>query len=169
MPVSHKAILLAVLLNVSLVCRCQSPATNQVSQPAFSIALTALHDVVKTREEIRVRAVVTNISKNEIALGRSSDDRGEFEFTIEIHDSQGKTPSLTEYGKTLKGEGEVPLILPYGGDSHLHPGESFRSEIVVTKIYDLKQPDDYTVQLQRKDIPSEKIVKSNSITVTVTP
>jgi len=123
----------------------QSGPPTQSSKPTFSISLTAEKDVNRVGSEVRVKAIVTNISTAKILLDRSLSDRGEFEFDINIHNDRGDIPPLTEYGRAVI-KHEIPVIVPDGGHSNLQPGETFKSEVIVTKLYDLS-PGKYTVQL----------------------
>jgi hypothetical protein len=44
-----------------------------------------------------------------------------------------------------------------------------RAELIVSRLYDLSKPGKYTIQVTRRDDASKTIVKSNPITVTITP
>jgi hypothetical protein len=44
-----------------------------------------------------------------------------------------------------------------------------RAELVVSRMYDLSKPGKYTIHVTRYDYASKTIVKSNPITVTITP
>jgi len=145
----------------------QGGPPTQSSKPTFSISLTADKDINKVGSEVRVKATVTNISNSKIALGRSMDDRGEFEFAIDVHNDKGTVPPLTEYGRGVI-KHEIPVMVPYGGYSNLQPGETFKSELIVTKLFELS-PGKYTVQLERTEESTLRIIKSNSVSVTVTP
>jgi len=95
------------------------------------------------------------------------DDRGELEFTIDVRDDKGNVPPLTRYGRAVINH-EFPVMVPDGGYSNLRPGETFESEIIVTKLYDLSQGK-YTIQLKRTEESTLRIIKSNTVTVTVAP
>jgi hypothetical protein len=49
------------------------------------------------------------------------------------------------------------------------PAEERTQIIVVNDLYDLRQPGQYTIQVRRWDDETKTWVKSNTITVTVTP
>ena len=51
----------------------------------------------------------------------------------------------------------------------LLPGESWRDLILMKNLYDLSQPGQYTIQVRRWDDETKTWVKSNTLTVTVTP
>ena len=67
-------------------------------------------------------------------------------------------------------DGKSSLVVAYSAwNAHVKPGATFEDHVDLTSIYDLSQPGKYTVQVQRTDAVSKTLVKSNTVTVTVTP
>jgi hypothetical protein len=52
----------------------------------------------------------------------------------------------------------------------LKPGEAQAGTATITRLYDLSRPGNYTIQVSQplSDNPEDGVVKSNTITVTVT-
>lgn len=48
-------------------------------------------------------------------------------------------------------------------------GKTMADRVNVSKLYDLNQPGKHTIQFERLDAEIKTFVKSNEITVTVTP
>ena len=91
----------------------------------------------------------------------------ELDFKLDVLDERGKAAPLTDYGHQVKGDGSIPIVENYHGNVNLLPGESFKREIAVSKIYDFAQPGKYTVQAERRDDENGAVVKSNTVTVAV--
>ena len=51
----------------------------------------------------------------------------------------------------------------------LKPSQDWRNTLRVSDLYDLSKPGQYTIQVRRWDDETKTWVKSNTITVTVTP
>ncbi len=159
-------LLIAALLGVQ---KAELPAS---TRPAISVTISPSSDVVKLGSELRIKIVITNISNRELDVGRpvGNGPQGEFRNLIDVRDERGNAAVKTKYYRQIRGE-EVT----HGGirlettDSLLKPGESTAEEVVVSKLYSLEKEGKYTVQTQRDDPDSKALVKSNRITVTVTP
>jgi hypothetical protein len=137
----------------------------------FSVALHPPVGPTKTGDEVVLTAVTMNTSDHEVRFARSFARREEvYDYDIEIKDNQGRMPRLTEAYSRLR---EHPTSR-WGSYSTyvLLPGKSFEEELVLTKLYDLKRPGEYTVSVLRGQRPiwqtqSKAAVKSNTITITV--
>jgi hypothetical protein len=124
---------------------------------------------VKAGSDVFIKVHLTNTSKHKLALGYDKDSRTNVDFShqYEVRDSHGslaqkRTIAHPEIGST--GHGWPARILK--------PRESM--DITgddISRLYDLSQPGAYTVQLSRtvSDDPKDGVVKSNAITVKVTP
>jgi hypothetical protein len=122
---------------------------------------------LKVGSELFITVRLTNVSKHNLAFGYDKDSRTGVTFAhrYEVRTRQGKsaqkrTISHPEIGSTFHG----------WPDRVLKPGESMDiSGDYVSRMYDLSQPDEYTIQLFRaiSDDPKGGFVKSNTITVVV--
>ena len=139
----------------------------------FSVTLHAPSAPIKSGEEVRLDATVTNISDHAIRFGRTPGivPHEELSYQIEIRDALGKEPSLTPFFQHLK-ENPSSTWGSYTTYS-VEPGKSFDDELVITRLYALTQPGRYTVSVARRQDPLQKsgkgLVKSNSIMLKVLP
>lgn len=123
---------------------------------------------VKAGSEVFITVHLTNVSKHNLAFDYDSDSRTGVSFShqYEVRDSNGnvvqkRTISHPEIGST--GHGWPARVLK--------PGESMDiNGDYISRLYDLSQPGEYTIQLSREVSadPKDGVVKSNTITVTVT-
>ena len=128
---------------------------------------------MKSGSEVRLKTVVTNITEHEITIGTflsgGSPDTTGHGFTFNVRDESGAEPRLTKLGRLqIRGEGEDEVI----GKiifRQLRPSEALLNEIVITKLFDLSRPGNYTIQVERLVDATRTYVKSNTITASVVP
>jgi hypothetical protein len=124
---------------------------------------------IKAGSEIFITVHLTNISKHNLTFDYDSDSRTGVSFShqYEVRDSNGnavqkRTINHPEIGST--GHGWPARILK--------PGESMDiNGDHISRLYDLSQSGTYRIQLSRvvSADPKDGVVRSNTITVTVTP
>lgn len=137
----------------------------------FSVALRPPAAEIKAGEDLVLAAVMTNTSEHEVRFARSFASREEvYDYDIDIKDDQGRTPPPTDAYNRLR---ENPTAR-WGSYSTyvLLPGESFKEELVVTKLYNLNRPGKYSISVLRGQRPiwqtqGKGAVRSNTITITV--
>ena len=134
------------------------------NQP-FIITISSAQGTVKAGDDVRVHAVLTNTSDKEILARHSA--RAEINYTVRVHDRNGKDAPETEYGhsaRTHEFAGSVLKVL-------LKPGDIMEEDTLLNKEFELLSPGEYVIQLSRpvSNYPRDGIVKSNEITVTVVP
>jgi hypothetical protein len=95
---------------------------------------------------------------------------------VEVLNDQGNSAHDTLYKRSLKGKGRCDeagrCYLGFMGSIityFLKPGETIKDGLTLNRLYDLTKPGKYTIQCQRFDEESNSWVKSNKITITVTP
>ncbi len=132
----------------------------QSSEPEFSLDLKMQHDTVKIGSPIEGKVILTNTSHQDVEVyidrGRDAHRSG---FTIEFLDAQGKAPDLTAEGS---------VIIGFPGHRTLKPGGTVEYTSNLTNMYNVTQPGAYTVQAQILDGKTRTIVKSNTVTITLT-
>jgi hypothetical protein len=142
------------------------------SELRFTINLRSPAEPMKSGEEVRLRASIVNVSNHDIKFARPLGLQDEeVDYAIEIRDSHGQQPAMTPFFRKLK---EVK----YGFQSYmtyvLEPGKSFDDDLVITRLYMLTAPAEYTVTVARGVRPAwqllgqggaKDIVKSNTITL----
>lgn len=149
----------SVKSNTIMVTVVQLP---QGEQPAIDLYINIPNNVVKAGSPITLYLVVTNTSDHLIQYDPSLD-----RLHIELLNHQGGLVPPTERGqKTLAYRGYENKAFSY----QIKPDGSVRgAEIPLNTIYDLSRPGEYTIQVSRFDDTSKTWVKSNTITLTVTP
>lgn len=145
------------------------------AKPIISLSLSAVQDPVKSGSPVRVKVTLKNESSHDAAVAT---EVGGLDFRIEVRDAKGGLPPETSLGYVWNGH--VSNLDPnrvspqdlrgaavYGT---MKAGSKFVRELDVSKRYDLKQPGKYTVTVEHQDPENPSlIVKSNTITMTVTP
>lgn len=153
--------------------------SSQTLPPSMALTISTKSSVVKSGAKIRVQIEETNKSAHDILrtlpMPTAEDQEPHSELAglkVEIADASGKEPPLRKWGRTvLRKEvpsdpttvsGQTAIAFP------LHSGESRTGGITVSNMYDLGHPGKYTIWVQGHD-DQGKGVKSNTITITVTP
>ena len=187
-------LLVATLAEVSL-------ALPQGGQAPFSITISASDSDFKVNSEVKIRLVFKNTSTEEIPYmrgpGTGVEPHGEFFTIVEVHDAKGELVPQTRYHRLLRGKDDTnanraapeksgaaqptlerpeprPLIWRSFSGIMLKPGESRDEDIVVSKLYDLSQPGQYTISASRRlsnvttDPHSKLVAKSNTLTIRIT-
>lgn len=152
-------------------------AGQSVPAPSFSMTISTAQIVFKTGTDVKLEIIVKNISDHDVGVDKSpGENSGESHNKVEVFDDKGIPVRETGYKRALEGNGgydEVSgrIIIPMGSTMtiFLKPGETLKDGITVNKLYYLDKPGKYTIQCQRFDEERNSWVKSNKITVTVTP
>lgn len=129
---------------------------------------TADKTVSVAKSGVTVRVRKTNITDQEIP--KLGSDDGPFGCIFDVRDSNGNpTPPHKPTSQNTQGGGPVPIIGTK--DMVLQPGESTIDFAPVSEWFDLSKPGTYTIQVLQhvSSGPNSAVVKSNQITVTVTP
>jgi hypothetical protein len=132
------------------------------------ILISAVSPTVKAGTEIRIHAVFKNASDKAMWIPRSDSSDAEMNYTAQVRDKSGKDASETDYGHAVRtGRVSSSSVIKV----FLQPGETMEEDMVLGKLFDLSVPGEYEVQLSRiiPDDPKGGTVKSNKITITVTP
>ena len=119
-----------------------------------------------------VVATVENKSDHDLPVYRaiSSDmDQGGWVYTVDVRDDKGVARPETRFYIFAQGRDPDAAKRTSGWATKVKPGGTLADRVKVSKLYDLNQPGKYTIQFQRLDPQTKTFVKSNEITVTVTP
>jgi hypothetical protein len=177
-----------------------APALPQGNEVPFSITITAAQSLFMAGSEVTIRLVFKNTSDHEVpytrGLGTGVEAHGEFFTDVAVRDASGELVPETKYHRVLRGKddtsasqaspektGEVPATsgppkprLRFRGSFTgvmLKPGEFREEDIVVSKLYDLSQPGQYTISASRRlsdvstDPQSKLVAKSNTLKITI--
>ncbi|HKW58073.1 MAG TPA: hypothetical protein VJN42_12015 [Candidatus Acidoferrum sp.] len=150
----------------------QNFAASQRGAAPFSVTVKTSQDNVKAGSEIGIRIILQNTSATDLSMARSNGvSQGESHYLIDVRDSSGLTAPETEYERRITGKENGKRTVIYGSDIFftLKPHETLEDEALLNKLYDLRRPGKYTVQVSR-EIPKQLgggTVKSNILTITV--
>jgi hypothetical protein len=150
------------LFVISLVA-CAALCDQNKAKPC-TITIAAAPGAVRSGAELRLQITMTNTSSEDITVPLvSRPDQADFHYELEVMNEKGQQAPQTAYGRMLKRD-----LAGSFGFSVAKPGETVKEELVVTKLYDITVPGKYTLQITGhwKDLG---LVKSNSITIIVTP
>lgn len=136
------------------------------SVPPFSLTIAVPQSEVKAGSGVKVDATLTNNS-DRVATLQFSGSLCDY-AAVEVRDGDGNVVPDTEIKSKLDcAHRDTSEFRIY----RLKPGESRRETIWVSTFSDMSKPGGYSVQVMWK-APKEfdsVVVKSNTITVTVTP
>jgi hypothetical protein len=150
------------------------PATP--AEPPFDLTVKARQNPITSAKNIVLLVTTKNTSDHNILLWteKAEGEQGGSAYKIHIQHAGGKQPVETEFLRKSKSRNDVPSDAnpdAYQGTSGerlvLKPGEDWMDAIKVRNLYDLNQPGDYTIQVERFDAATRTMVQSNTITVTV--
>lgn len=166
------------LLSAALVCWWTSMAQNSNTSNAksvISLTITAVHDSVKAGTPILVKITLKNISNHDIKLARDNAGR---DSHLDVRDADGNLAPDTLLGSVWNGHvaNPAPAGLPIEyleGNlviGTLKPQDTDTWEVDAFKFYEMSHSVKYVIQARWRDPESlSLVVKSNTITVTVTP
>lgn len=139
----------------------------------FVISIRTVHGTFKPGAEIMVGVSLVNMSDKDVLIGTCAPKADVDGLRIDVADAQGKTAPETEILRWLRGEPVtkptelmVTTTPPCGA---VPPKRFINDGFILNRFYDLSNPGKYTIQVQRMDPDSKVLVKSNIITVTITP
>jgi hypothetical protein len=139
-----------------------TPASGR-PKTSFTLTVIAEEDTVTAGGDISLLTEATNTSGREIVY-----DTSYLKDDVQVRDAEGNLAALTPSGRKYR----VRLGTP--GSLHnlqrLQPGCSIHGTVAaVQEFYDMSRPGDYTIQVSHFDEETKTWVKSNALTVTVTP
>jgi hypothetical protein len=130
--------------------------------PPFALTITTDKPTVRAGAELWVKVQMKNISNRDVDCSsvyvNGTDRRYQY-------DVRGET------GLSMKKTNEHPELVPGSIQlCTLKPGESVTQDTRISWLHDLSHPGKYTVQVSRgaSDNEGDGVVKSNTITITVT-
>jgi hypothetical protein len=138
----------------------------QSNNPRFKIVITAESPTVVAESEVWIKVSLTNTSNQDL------DDSGSHfsgidwdpNFRFEVRDERGKLGPKRTYP-------HPELRTGYPVNRSISSGQTFTQEQRVSALYDMRKPGKYTIQVSRRtsDNPKDGEIKSNIVTITVTP
>lgn len=147
-------------------------AVKSSSRSSFKITINTAQEVFKQAAKIRVDILLKNTSDKEMTVWRDADNEvGESAgYDIQVfYEKSGVAPE-TKYHRVLRNEESPTVPLLTSAIARIvAPGETAKDAMIVNKFYDMRKPGKYRILVQLADPATKIIVKSNVITITVTP
>jgi Carboxypeptidase regulatory-like domain len=136
-------------------------------EQSLKITIAAAQSNVMAGDPIKIAIRMKNISDHDITMvAVGGNTQAELNYEIIARVKNGEMLNETIYGKGLKGgvAGSRKLFT-------LKPGAEITETSDINKLYDMSMPGEYVIQVE-KELPASEgkgTIKSNTITVTVTP
>ena len=190
-----KTLLVFLALALASPSPAQTVAAN-AGKPRLSVAISTVEDTSKAGSRIIVDVSLTDTSSGRVLLPSGGGEDILPLYTIQVRRKDGAPVPDSQLVLAQKRESAKPLpagIFRVDNYSRimgeLQPGQTAKQRVVLNDLYDLSQPGDYVVQAERIEPAngaimkstgpastsvtdksnSGTVVKSNSITLTVTP
>jgi hypothetical protein len=163
---THPALPALVSLLLLVASSAPSAFASPRVRPRFSIGLSAEAPVVKAGSSVYMKVHLTNTSNQDLDDSGSIDEMTGVDpnFLFVVRDSLGRLVPKKMY-KHAELAGGHPV------NRTVRPGESMSEEQDVSRLFDMSRPGQYVIQVSRRasENPSDGVVRSNRITVTLTP
>jgi hypothetical protein len=157
MKKAHLTWLFAMTLSMAGNSVAQRPV--ELAPPWYTFAISADPSTVKAGEKVVIQIAVTNTSDKSRGLGPANAEGFMVDVTVV---GNGAAPD-TELGRKWKHK-HGAMAGTWGGPIRgVEPGETTKRALVISDLYDMTRPGQYTVQVSRPPL------KSNTITITVVP
>ncbi|HUJ31712.1 MAG TPA: hypothetical protein VLY23_10565 [Candidatus Acidoferrum sp.] len=146
-----------VLLAAALAAPCLSQEGNATS-PDFSLTISAPAHI-KVGSEVDLTIKITNTSTHDIDAGSFYADGVDMAYRYELRDSVGNL--VRNKHREMIGSIRAKT---------LKPGDSAEEKVLISRIADMTRPGQYKLRVSRTvGGPTDGVVKSNEIALTVTP
>jgi hypothetical protein len=154
------------LFLILLASTALTPVHAQSLPDPFSITLTAKNATVKSGTSVWVKIQLTNNSAQDLdesgTINGMTGADPNLSFDVRDEDGKLKQKKVHKHAELASGK---PI------NRTIAPGQTLEEEQDVSRLFDTTEPGKYVIQVSRRvsDDQKNKLVKSNTITVTVTP
>jgi|GEM_PF-5139845 len=143
-------------------------------KPAISLTLSVNPQQVKLGESTQLEVSLKNLSVGEIFVYKDTGKSDNSSYDVFVVDDKGVEASTTPYYRHLHGTrlpGDPHVYYGTGSRSAdpVEPGGILNSQIKLERLRLLDHAGTYKIWVERADGISKSRVKSNTVTVTVTP
>jgi hypothetical protein len=136
-------------------------------KPRYTLQISAPKSSLSAASEVRIKVTATNISDCGILVLEFRPEDLRSGFRLDAHDSQGMLAPLARSTPSALSIKDLPAGSQRA--TALGPGQSCEAELDISKTYRLDRPGKYTIQVRQLYERPDTWVKSNTITLTVTP
>lgn len=162
---------LALRLLASALALAAAGAAQTEQRPRFTLTITAAKTLVPVGSPMTLAAEMKNVSDKNIYTGvvMTADGVQLHHIDIRVLDKDGKPVPETDHGMLIHGRHpRGSTVINTAFSMPVPPGESATEHFDLEKEFDLTKPGAYSVQAQRLDYPTQTLVKSNTMTFTIT-
>ena len=152
------------------------PTKGQTSKstPTISLTIRATRDSARIGAPIIIKVNLKNISDHDVQLVM---ENGGKDSGLEVRDAHGKLVPDTVLGSVWNGhpQSKIPQEVPMHDLEGqllfgvLKPEDTETWEVDANKFYQIREPGKYVIQVCRVDPDNAGVVRSNKLTITVTP
>lgn len=144
--------------------------TGNAQSGSFAISIAIANNRISsgtTEEDLQIN--LTNISSHDLSIYSPFAETGIAQmFDIDVRDSTGASAQETSLGMYVHGKTSKQKMTS-GPTQLISSGKTLARSTNLAAIFDLTKPGTYMVQVTRSDRDRKVLVKSNVITITVTP
>ena len=156
---------LHALILISLIGAAFGPGFGQTEKEPFSITISTDNPTVTAQAgaHVRIEIKLSNTSNHALNCSAMVTNGLNRSYLYDVLDQNGKSTEIPGEHHELRGGS-------WDGPCELAQGESMNASSRIGALYDFTKPGRYTVQLSKYLGNDEKegVVKSNTITITVT-
>lgn len=138
----------------------------QTTNRPMSLSISASERIFKIGTEVKIKATLSNLTDHVITL---HDRIRECDYSVEVRDEKGNLAPETPDKQELKCDRTGILHESRNILLTLKPHQATEEEIVVTRLFELRVPGEYSVHVTRK-VPEQLggAIESNLLTITMT-
>ena len=162
---------LALKLLATALALTAAGAAQTEQRPPFTLTITAAKTSVPVDSPMTLVAEMKDVSDKNIYTGIvvTGDGVQLHHIDIRVLDKDGKPVPETDHGMLIHGRHPRGSgMINHAFSIPVPPGESATENFDLAKEFELTRPGTYSVQAQRLDYPSQILVRSNTITFTIT-
>jgi hypothetical protein len=174
MRIASVCLVLSAISCVHAVAGAANSNTAQ-SQPVMALAISAAQDSVKIGAPVRIQVALTNKSDRDVTFSR---DGAGYDCRLDVRDINGNLLADSKFGYLRNGHVAHPDPTRFSPEDlkgrlvvvTVKAGQTLTWEEDAAKLYEIDPPGEYTIQGQEPEPGNMSVsLKSNTITVTVTP
>jgi hypothetical protein len=136
----------------------------QTDKAAFRITISTDHPIVMQESDVTITVHLKNTSDQTLDLSANISDLTAVNpnYLYDVRDMQGNLAPRRVYKHPELATGHA-IFRTVG------PGGSVRDSEPIGRLFDMSKPGQYVIQVSKSVPGSDRVVKSNKITVTVNP
>jgi hypothetical protein len=143
-------------------------SVSQTSRRALSLSISLPQQVLKSGLSVEVDITRKNLSKHPVGVAQVV-GTVERDYEVIVRNSDGRQVPETEFWRKIHGPDKDRDRFESVVLGTLKPGQELHQQLYANAIYDLRSPGTYSIQVAQIDSASNLVIRSNTVTLTVTP